>query len=194
MAPGQLPKRLAHQPGLEPHVAIAHLAFDFGLGHQRRHRVDDDDVDRAGADQDLDDFERLLAGVRLGDQEILDVDAELLGVVDIERVLGIDVGRHAAGLLDVGGEMKGERGFAGRFRAVDLGDPAAGNAADAGGRVEIDGAGGNGGHPDPRRVGAHPHDGALAELLLDLGDSEPESFAAVGFEPGFVSGHVLPLM
>ena len=38
-------------------------------------------------------------------------------------------------------------------------------------------------------VGAHPHDGALAELLLDLGDGEPERLPAVGFEPGFVSGH-----
>ena len=62
---GQLAERLAHEAGLEPDVAVAHVAFDFGLGHQRRDRIDDDDVDRAGADQDLDDLEALLPGVGL---------------------------------------------------------------------------------------------------------------------------------
>ena len=103
---GELPERLAHEPGLESHMAVAHLAFDFGLGHQRGHRVDDHDVHRAGAHQDLDDLERLLAGVRLRDQQILDVDAELLGVIDIERVLRVDVRRHAARLLDVGRQVQ----------------------------------------------------------------------------------------
>ena len=103
---GELAERLAHEPGLQAHVAVAHLAFDFGLGHQRRHRVDDHDVHRARAHQDLDDLERLLAGVGLGDQQVLDVHAELLGVLDVERVLGVHVGGHAAGLLDVGGEVE----------------------------------------------------------------------------------------
>ena len=111
-------------------MAVAHLAFDFGLGHQGRHRVDHDEVDRAGTHQDLDDLERLLAGVGLRDQQVLDVDAQLLGVVDVEGVLGVDVGGDAARLLDVGGEVEAERGLAGRLRAVDLGDAAAGNAAD----------------------------------------------------------------
>ena len=150
---GQLAERLAHEPGLEAHVAVAHLALDFGLGHQGRDRVDDHDVHRAGAHQDLDDLERLLAGVGLGDQQVLDVDAELLGVLDVERVLGVDVGGDAARLLHVGGEVEGERGLAGGLGAVDLGDAAAGDAADAGGGVEVDGAGGNGGHLDPGRLG-----------------------------------------
>ena len=44
-------------------------------GHQGRHRVDDDDVERAGADQHVGDLERLLAGVRLGDEQGVGVDA-----------------------------------------------------------------------------------------------------------------------
>ena len=150
---GQLAERLAHEPGLQAHVAVAHLAFDFGLGHQGRDRVDDHEVHRAGADQDLDDLERLLAGVGLRDEQILDVDAELLGVVDVERVLGVDVGGDAAHPLHVGREMEGEGGLARGLRAVDLGDPAAGDAADAGGGVEVDGAGGNGRDLDPGGVG-----------------------------------------
>ena len=44
---GQLAQRLAHQAGLEPDVAVAHLPFDLRLGRQRRDRVDRDDVDGA---------------------------------------------------------------------------------------------------------------------------------------------------
>ena len=77
---GELAQRLAHQPRLQAGQLIAHLAFDFGLGHERRDRVDDDDVDAAGAHQHVGDFEPLLAGVRLRDQQVADVDAELAGV------------------------------------------------------------------------------------------------------------------
>ncbi len=28
-----------HQPRLQTHVAVAHLAVKFGLGYQRRHRI-----------------------------------------------------------------------------------------------------------------------------------------------------------
>jgi recombination protein RecA len=71
-------------------VAVAHLALDLGAGHERRDRVDDDDVERAGADQHVGDLERLLPGVGLGDQERVGVDPEGLGVLGVERVLGVD--------------------------------------------------------------------------------------------------------
>ena len=73
---GDLAQRLAHQPGLQADVAVAHLALDLGAGHERGHRVDDDDVERAGADQHVGDLQRLLAGVGLGDQQGVGVDAE----------------------------------------------------------------------------------------------------------------------
>src|SRR5690606_34745749 len=47
---GDLPQRLAHQPGLQADVAVAHLALDLRPGDQCGDRVDDDDVQRAGAD------------------------------------------------------------------------------------------------------------------------------------------------
>ena len=170
-------------------MAVAHLAFDFGLGHQRRHRVDHDHVHRPGPDQDLDDLQRLLAGVRLGDQQVLDVHAELAGVLGVERMLRVDERRDAAGLLRVGDDMEAERGLAGGFGAVDLGDAAARDAADADRGIEVDGAGGDGGDLDSRALRAHPHDGALAELLLDLGDGQGQRLAPVGFEPGLIIGH-----
>ena len=99
MFAGQLAQRLAHQARLQADVRIAHLAFDFGLRRQRGDRVDDDDVDRARAHQHVGDFERLFAGIRLRDQQVVDVDAELLRVDRIERVLGVDERAGAAVLL-----------------------------------------------------------------------------------------------
>mgnify|MGYP003694647087 CR=1 FL=1 len=96
---GELAQRLRHEARLQAHLRFAHLAFDFGLGHERRHRVDDDDVDAVRADQHLDDFERLLAVVRLRDQQVVDVDAQLLRIRGVERVLGVHERRHAAELL-----------------------------------------------------------------------------------------------
>src|SRR6476469_4717337 len=61
----QLPERLTHEARLEADVRIAHVALDFGLRHERGDGVDDDDVHRPGAHEDLADLERLLAGVRL---------------------------------------------------------------------------------------------------------------------------------
>ena len=75
---GQLAQRLRHQARLQADVRLAHLALDLGLRHERGDRVDDDDVDGAGADQHLGDLERLLAVVGLRDQQVVDVDAELL--------------------------------------------------------------------------------------------------------------------
>ena len=72
---GELAQGLAHEPGLDAHEAVAHLAFDLGARHERGDRVDDDAVDAAGADERLGDLERLLAGVRLADEELVDVDA-----------------------------------------------------------------------------------------------------------------------
>ena len=51
------------------------------------------------ADERLADLERLLAGVGLRDEEVVDVDAEGVGEGRVQRVLDVDVGGEAAGLL-----------------------------------------------------------------------------------------------
>ena len=71
----QLPQRLAHQPRLDADEAVAHLALDLRPRHEGRDGVHDDDVHAAGADERLGDLERLLAGVRLRDEELVHVDA-----------------------------------------------------------------------------------------------------------------------
>ena len=77
---GELAQRLAHEARLQADVAVAHLALDLGLGHERRDRVDDDDVDRAGAHEHVGDLERLLAVVGLRDEQLVGLHAELARV------------------------------------------------------------------------------------------------------------------
>ena len=56
----------------------------------------DDDVHAAGPDQGLGDLERLLAGVRLADEELVHVDAAGARVARVQRVLDVDERRDAA--------------------------------------------------------------------------------------------------
>src|SRR5580692_169050 len=42
----QLTQSLRHQPRLQAHMAVAHLAVKFSFGYQRRNGVDDQHVDR----------------------------------------------------------------------------------------------------------------------------------------------------
>ena len=75
---GQLPPRLAHQPRLHSHGRHAHVPLQFRPRHERRHRVDHDHVHCAGAGQRLTDRQRLLAAVRLGEQQLLEVHPDNL--------------------------------------------------------------------------------------------------------------------
>ena len=165
---GELAQRLAHQPRLQAGLAVAHLAFELGARHQRRDRIDHQHVDRAGAHQRVGDFQRLLAGVGLRDQQVVDIDAELARIDRIERVLGIDEGADAALLLRLGDAMQRQRGLARGFRPVDLDHAAARQAADAERDVEPERAGGHGLDVHRLPVLAEPHDRALAEAALDL--------------------------
>ena len=167
---GQLSKRLAHQPRLKPGELVAHLALDLGPRRQRRHRIDDEDVDGAGTNQRVGDLERLLAGVGLGDQKVVERDPELPGIARVKRVLGVDETTNAAVLLGLGDGVERERRLARGFRPVDFDDPATRQAADTEGNVEAERPGRHGGDLDGRLVLAHAHDRAFAEGALDLAE------------------------
>jgi hypothetical protein len=147
-------------------MGVAHLAFDLGTRCERCHRVDDHDVDGAGAHQHVDDLECLLAGVGLADEQLVDVDPDGAGVDRIHGVLGIDVGTDAAVALRLGHDVHRQRRLARRLRPEDLDHAAPRQAADAEGEVErqrprLDGLDAH------RGLLTHPHDGSLAELLVD---------------------------
>ena len=176
---GQLAHRLRHQARLQTHMRCAHVAVDLLARHKRRHRVDDNDIDSARTRQRVRDGERVLAAVGLGHEQVVDVDAELLGIARVKRVLRVDERRLAARLLRLGDDVQGDRGLTGGFRPVNLNDAAARHAADAEREVKRDGAGGNGVdiHIQPL---AELHDGALAVVLFDLAERRGQRLLLVG--------------
>ena len=165
---GELAKGLAHETGLEADRGVANLALNLGTRDKRGHGVDHDDVNGAGAHEHVANLERLLAGVGLGDEDLVDVDADAGGIARVERVLGVNEGDDAAHGLGLGKNLERKGGLAGRLGAVNLDDAAARNTADAKGHVERDGAGGDGLHLEVGAAVTELHDGALAELLLNL--------------------------
>ncbi len=177
---GELAHGLRHQARVHAHEAVAHLAVELGFGHQRRHGIHHQHVDRPGGDQRVGDLQRLLAVIRLRDQQIVHVHAQLAGVGGIERVLDVDVGGHAAHLLRLRDDLQRDGGFARRFRPEDFGDAPARKPADAQRVIDRDGAGGNRRH---RRHGlrSQPDYRAFAELLLDLGQGCAQGAAAFFF-------------
>ena len=122
---GELAERLRHQPRLQADLDLAHLALELDPRRQRRDRVDGDEIDRSGAGQHVDDLERLLAVVGLGDQQLVGVDADPPRVDRIDRVLGVDERADAAPGLSLGDDVVDERRLARGLGAEDLDDPAA---------------------------------------------------------------------
>jgi hypothetical protein len=183
---GELAQRLAHEARLEADVGVAHVTLELRLGGQGGDRVDDDHVEGAGADEHVADLERLLAEVRLADQEVVGAHADLAGVADVERVLGVDEGAHAPAPLRLGDHVQGQGGLARRLRAVDLDDATAREAADPERDVEPERAGGD--HADVAErhlaVLGEPHDRALAKLLLDGREREVDGGVALVLRGG----------
>ena len=104
--PGQLAQRLGHQPRLQAHMRIAHLPFDLGFRHQRCHRIDHQDIEGIAAHEDIDDLQGLFAGIGLRDEEVVGLHPELVGIGDIQGMLGVDEGGNAAGLLGFGNNVQ----------------------------------------------------------------------------------------
>ncbi len=178
------------EPRLQPHLGFAHLSLDLGLRHERGDGVDDDHVDRTGSDQHLRDLERLLAVVWLRDEEVLRVHSELLSVVGVQGVLGVDEGREASRLLRLRDDLQRKRRLARRLRAENLHDAPSRDAAHSQSCVHGERAGGNHGN-DGLRLISQPHDGTLAELTFDL--RERRLYGAPLFGR-FDAGHVLTFL
>ena len=90
---------------MQRHVAVAHLALDLGFWHERGDAIHDQHIDGIAAHQGLGNLERLFPGVRLGDQELVDVDPDGRREARVERMLYIDIGGLAASSLCLGDDV-----------------------------------------------------------------------------------------
>lgn len=77
-------------------MRIAHFAFKFGFGNQSGDRVDNQNIDSAGANQRIGDFQSLFAGIRLRNQQVVNVNADFLGIGRVKSVFRIDESAGAA--------------------------------------------------------------------------------------------------
>jgi hypothetical protein len=158
------------KPRLHPHRRHAHLAFEFGLRHQRGDGINHDDVERVRARERFANGQRLFAGIRLRHEQIVQVHAEFFCVGGIERVLGVNERRESAGFLRVGDDVEHQRRFAGRFRPVNFNHASARNAADAEREVERERAGRDDADFDFGLRVAEAHDRAVAVAFVDAGN------------------------
>ena len=92
-------------------MSVAHLALNFSSRCQRRHRVNDDDIDRTRTSEHVGDLKRLFTRVRLRDQQLVNVNTNRPGVDRIHCMFGIDIRTHATVTLGLGDDMHGECGL-----------------------------------------------------------------------------------
>ena len=59
----------------------------------------------SGANQHVGDLERLLPGVGLGDEQLVDIDPDRLGIDRVEGVLGVDEGGDPTVALGLGHDV-----------------------------------------------------------------------------------------
>ena len=157
--------------------------------------VGDHDIHRAGTNQRFADFQGLLTGIGLGDQQLVNIYAQIFGVNGVQGMLHIDENGGAAALLGFGHHMQGHGGLTAGFRPVDLDDSAAGQAADAQCHIQRKGAGGDGFHIHGGIL-AQAHYSPFAKLLFDLADGGFQGFLLIaggggGFLCFFLDGHAI---
>ena len=87
---------------------VADFAFDFSAGNERGNRVYDDAVDGARANEHVADFKGLFAGIGLGDEHFVDIDAQARSINRVEGVFRIDERDDAAKRLRFGEDLQGE--------------------------------------------------------------------------------------
>ena len=146
---------------------IANLSLDLGTRGQSGDGVDNNGIDGAGTHEHVNDLERLLTRIGLGNQYLVDIHANARGIRGIERVLGIDKRHDATHCLGLGQDLERKRRLTGGLGTVNLDDTAARHTADTQSGIERQSTRGDG-----LELGAAvtiPHDGTLTELLLDLG-------------------------
>ena len=119
-------------------MRLAHLAVDLRLCDHCRDGIQNDHVQCARTNQRLHDLKRLLAGVRLGHKQRINIDTQRLCVNGIERVLNVDKRSLAPGFLRLRDDLQCDRRLTGGFRTVYLNDTTARNAANTQRHIETE--------------------------------------------------------
>ena len=160
-------------------MGIPHLSLDLGLRGQCGNRVHYDNIDPTGSHQHVGDFQSLLAGVGLRDEQFIQIDTDLLGITGIKRMLGIDKGGHATQLLSLRDHLKGQCRLAGRFRPVNFNDTTPWQTPATQGYIQRQRASRNNLKIAIGWRITHSHYRPFTELFFDLGKRGTEGFLLV---------------
>ena len=101
-------------------MRIAHIAFNFGFWCECCHRIHHDDIHCTGPNQHIHDFQRLISGVWLGDEKLIDIDTQLACIDRIQSVLGINKCCCTTGFLTLGDCLERHGRLARSLRAVNF--------------------------------------------------------------------------
>ncbi len=155
-------------------MRVAHVSVDLRLGNQRSYGVNNNNVDRAGPHHGFRDLKGLFSAVRLGDIQIIDIDADILRIDRVQSMLGIDESGDAAALLHLGDHVQRQGCFTGGFRPVYLHDSSFRYTSKAQRYIKGKRTGRNRLHIHPVGRVPEPHDRTLAIRFLNLHHSGVE--------------------
>ena len=86
-------------------MLFPHLPLDLSLRSKRRHGVDRDQIHGPGTDQGFGNLQSLFAGIRLGEQQLIHVNSQLLRIIRVQSVLGVNKSGGSAALLNLGDDV-----------------------------------------------------------------------------------------
>ena len=107
----EFPQRLRHEPGLQAHLRLTHIAFELGAGNQGGHRIDHNHIQRTASDQGVRDFERLFTVVGLRDQHLVNFHPKFAGIAHVQGVFRVNIGAGAISFLRLSNDVQSERSF-----------------------------------------------------------------------------------
>ena len=111
----EFPERRAHQARLRANRDIADLAFEFCFGHERGDGIEDNHIERIGTHERFANAQRFFPGTWLRDEKIIQIDAQLPGVLRVERVFHVDECGEPTAFLGLRDHRQCERGLARGF-------------------------------------------------------------------------------
>ena len=152
-------------------MRVAHLAFDFSLGNKCRDGVDDNDVNAARTNQHVGNFQRLLTSIRLGDQEVIRVDAKGACIDGIKCVFSVDKCGVSTCFLRAGNCMKRNGRLTGGFRAIDFNDAPPRQTTNSKSDIKSQRTSRDHLHRGTRII-SQSHDRTLTKLLINLRERE----------------------
>ena len=150
-------------------MGISHLAVNLSLGNQSGHGVHNHDVHGTGTHHGLGNLQSLLAVIRLGDIQVINIHSYVPGIYRIQGMLCVNEACNAPALLHLCHHVQGDRGLTGRLRSIYLYNPALGNSAQSQGYIQADGAGGHCLNIHICSGIPQLHDGSFSVCLLNLG-------------------------